>query len=145
MEFSWEVLNKTNRKKLGDKVDIGFYRMMRFISVKIMGKSANGQLYYLGKEFAKSLNFKNLDEVIKFCEDKKIGFVEVVSEDPLKIRIYECITCSGLPKTDETLCYFEGGFIAGALESIYKKPYKAIETHCAGLGHDFCQFDLIKL
>ncbi len=70
----------------------------------------------------------------------KIGIPEIVKKDPLTIRIYECISCSGVPKINKPLCHFEGGFIAGVLEKIYNKPINLKETHCAGLGDNFCQF-----
>jgi predicted hydrocarbon binding protein len=41
------------------------------------------------------------------------------------------------------LCSFEGGLIAGVMESIVKKPVTATEVTCiGGLGHKTCGFDV---
>ena len=42
-----------------------------------------------------------------------------------------------------TLCSFEGGLIAGAVESILGKKATAKEITCiGGLGHETCGFDI---
>lgn len=138
-----EVLKNTTRPILGDNIYITLFRVIRFADLeRYLGAGANAVLYASGKEFGESLNLKSIDEIIKFCKDNKIGIVEVINEDLLRIRFYECITCAGLPKMDKTLCHFEGGFIAGCLEKILGKKVKVKETHCAGLGNDFCQFEV---
>ena len=73
------------------------------------------------KKLGESLNPKSIEDVVRFCEEYKIGKVEIVNKEPLQIRVYECISCSGLPNVGETLCWFEGGFIAGCLEKILNK------------------------
>jgi hypothetical protein len=42
-----------------------------------------------------------------------------------------------------TLCHFEGGLVAGAVETILKKRSRAVEVTCiGGLGDDACGFDI---
>ncbi|WP_423793185.1 DUF2507 domain-containing protein [Methanocaldococcus indicus] len=143
MKFNVHELSKNNRKSFGNNIDIAIFRIIRYMDLdRYLGKSANMIIYQCGKSFGKSLELSSIEDIIKFCEKFKIGKVEIVNKEPLKIRVYECISCSGLPDVGETLCYFEGGFIAGCLENLLNKKVIAKETHCAGLGHDFCQFDI---
>jgi len=61
----------------------------------------------------------------------------------LYVDVYECVTCAGLTPVGRKLCSFEGGLIAGVMESIVKKPVTATEVTCiGGLGHKTCGFDV---
>ena len=140
---SINLLKNTKREKFGNTIDALVFRIVRFVDLeKYVGEYAAHILWYNeGKDFGKELNFKSFDDIIKFCEDLKIGIVEVVNENPIQIRLDECITCSGLPNIGKPYCYFEAGFLAGCLESILGKKVHVKETHCHGLGNDFCQFE----
>ncbi len=143
MAYDINSLRKTNRKTLGNEVDIAMFRLVRFMDLKkYLGTGANAVIYAAGKQYGKELNPKSVEEVVKFCMDLKIGIISIINKNPLTIRVNECITCSGLEKNNELLCYFEGGFIAGCLESIYGKKVNVKETKCEGLGDDFCQFEV---
>ncbi|MDK2789747.1 MAG: uncharacterized protein PWP15_254 [Methanothermococcus sp.] len=138
-----DTLKNADRPILGNDIDITLFRIIRFADLeKYLGAGANAVLYASGKKFGESLGLKSVDDIIEFCRDNKIGIVEVVNEDPLQIRVNECITCAGMPKMDKILCHFEGGFIAGCLGNILEKKIHIKETHCAGLGDDFCQFEV---
>jgi predicted hydrocarbon binding protein len=142
VSFDINQLSVANRKDLGRDIDITVFRLVRFTYAMCLGRGAHGVLYSAGKKLGHELNPKTVEEVVKFCEDYRIGKVEIVGENPLQIRVGECITCSGLPECGEPLCWFEGGFIAGCLEKVFNKKVQAKETHCAGLGHEFCQFEI---
>ncbi|XRO75052.1 DUF2507 domain-containing protein [Methanocaldococcus sp. 28A] len=143
MKFSIDELSKSNRNSLGRDIDITVFRLIRFMDLeRFLGREANGIIYECGKELGKSLNHSSIDDMIKFYDEYKLGKMEIVNKNPLQIRVYECISCSGLPKVGKPLCWFEGGFIAGCLEKILNKKVRATETHCVGLGDDFCQFDI---
>ncbi|WP_457613442.1 V4R domain-containing protein [Methanocaldococcus sp.] len=146
IRFSIDEISKSNRHTLGRDIDVAVFRLIRFMDLeKYLGRGAHGVIYECGRELGQSLNPKSIDDIIKFCEEYKIGKIEVVNKNPIQIRVYECISCSGLPEVGETLCWFEGGFIAGCLEKILNKKVRAKETHCAGLGDDFCQFEITTL
>ncbi|CAB3289418.1 4-vinyl reductase 4VR [Methanocaldococcus lauensis] len=143
LKFSIDVLSKSNRNSLGREINITVFRIMRFMDLeRYLGRGAHGVIYECGRELGESLNPSTIDDVVNFCEKHKIGKVEIINKSPLQIRVYECISCSGLPEVGEPLCWFEGGFIAGCLEKILNKKVRAKETHCAGLGDDFCQFEI---
>jgi len=64
-------------------------------------------------------------------------------ETRIRVDVYECVTCSGLKTVGRPLCHFEGGLIAGVVESILKKRTRAHEITCiGGLGDKACGFDL---
>ena len=141
-EIEKAILNNSPRNILDNEINISLFRLVRFVPMKYMGRGSDSMMYRAGKDLAKMLNLKTVDEVIDFCKDNKIGIVSIVSEDPLIIRVDDCITCKGLPKIGQPYCYFEGGFIAGCVENIFGKKCQAKETHCAGLGHDYCEFEI---
>ncbi len=145
-KYTLNQLSLDNRKELGRNIDITVFRLVRFMDLeRYLGKGAHGVVYDAGKKLGYELNPKTVEDVVKFCEDYKIGKIKIVGENPLQIRVCECISCSGLPECGETLCWSEGGFIAGCLEKVFNKKVRAKETHCAGLGHDFCQFEITFL
>jgi predicted hydrocarbon binding protein len=143
LKFNIEELSNTKRDTLGRDIDVTVFRLIRFMDLeRYLGRGAHGVIYECGRELGQALNPKSVEDVVKFCEEYKIGKVEIVNKEPLQIRVYECISCSGLPNVGETLCWFEGGFIAGCLEKILNKKVRVKETHCAGLGYDYCQFEV---
>ncbi|ABR56150.1 4-vinyl reductase 4VR [Methanococcus aeolicus Nankai-3] len=142
-KYDINQLSTSHRKEFGRNIDITVFRLVRFMDLKkSVGKEHYEIVYEAGKKLGHELNPKTVEEVIIFCKDHKIGMLEIVGENPLQIRVNECICCNGLPECGETLCHFEGGLIAGCLEKIFNKKVQAIETHCAGLGDEFCQFEL---
>lgn len=146
-----EAIEVTNalqiaRPTLGGETGIELFRMLRLVAYEdIMGKAAGGIVYYAGKKLGRSLGLTSLEEFLELCKQQKIGIIEVPTMKPtqIQVNVYECATCSGLTPVGRTLCHFEGGLIAGAVESILKKKIRARETTCiGGLGHDCCGFDL---
>lgn len=143
VKYAINQLSVDNRNELGRCIDITMFRIVRFMDLeRYLGRGAHGVVYEAGKKLGHDLNPKTVEDFVKFCEDYKIGKVEIIKDNPLQIRINECISCSGLPECGETLCWFEGGFIAGCLEKVFNKRVMAKETHCAGLGDEFCQFEI---
>ncbi|AAB99662.1 TPA: DUF2507 domain-containing protein [Methanocaldococcus jannaschii] len=130
-------------EELGRNVDVSIFRILRFMNLrKYIGIDNEMLMYYFGKELSKNLNFKNFKELSNFYKEYKLGRIEMVSENPIKIRIYDCISCSGLPDVGKPLCHFEAGFLAGYIENVFNKKCYIIETHCWGLGNKFCQFEV---
>ena len=142
-KYDVDQLSVSHRKELGRNVDIVTFRLVRFMDLeKYLGKEAQRAVYNAGKRLGYKLNPKTIREIAEFYENYRIGKMEIVGENPLQIRVYECISCSGLPECGEVLCHFEGGIIAGGLEKIFDKKVQVKETHCAGLGDEFCQFEI---
>jgi uncharacterized protein len=143
-----EIGNALNvvRPQLGQDAGVALYRLLRLVALEdIIGRGAAGTAYIAGKKLGTSLGLTNLDAFLELCRTLKIGIIKVplVSQSRIKVDVYECVTCSGLSPVGRTLCHFEGGLIAGVVESVMKKPAKAQEVTCiGGLGHDACGFDI---
>jgi predicted hydrocarbon binding protein len=134
------------RPSLGGDAGVALYRLLRLVALEdIIGRGAAGTAYVAGKKLGVSLGLTNLDAFLELCRQLKIGIIKVpiVAQNRIKVDVYECVTCSGLKPVGRTLCHFEGGLIAGVVESVMKKPTKAQEVTCiGGLGHDSCGFDI---
>jgi predicted hydrocarbon binding protein len=143
-----EIANalKVVRPSLGGDAGVALYRLLRLVALEdIIGRGAAGTAYVAGKKLGTSLGLTNLDAFLELCRQLKIGIIKVpiVAQNRIKVDVYECVTCSGLEPVGRTLCHFEGGLIAGVVESVMKKPAKAQEVTCiGGLGHDSCGFDI---
>jgi len=134
------------RPSLGDSAGVALYRLLRLVALEdIIGRGAAGTAYVAGKKLGISLGLSKLDELLELCASLKIGIIKVPVATPSRVRVevFECVTCSGLTPVGRTLCHFEGGLIAGSLQTIFKQKVRAIETTCiGGLGDEACGFDL---
>jgi len=134
------------RPTLGDDAGIALYRLLRLVALEdIIGRGASGTAYIAGKKLGHALNLGKLEELLELCKTLKIGVIKVpvLEKSKINIEVHECVTCSGMTPVGRTLCHFEGGLVAGAVETILKVEVRAQETHCiGGLGHEFCGFDI---
>lgn len=154
-----EIIKKTGRNKvevanamqilrptLGDEAGIALYRLLRLVALEdIIGRGASGTAYIAGKKLGHALNLSKLEELLELCAALKIGVIKVpvLQKSQINIEVHECVTCSGMTPVGRTLCHFEGGLVAGSVETILKVEVRAQETHCiGGLGHEFCGFDI---
>ena len=144
-----EVANAMNivRPTLGDNAGIALYRLLRLVALEdIIGRGAAGTAYVAGKKLGGGLGLKSLDEFLELCATLKIGIIEVptLTESKIQVDVYECVTCSGMETVGRVLCHFEGGLIAGVIESVLRKRTKAREITCiGGLGDQACGFELL--
>lgn len=134
------------RPTLGQDAGIGLYRLLRLVALEdIIGRGAAGTAYIAGKKLGASLQLASLDDFLALCTSLKIGVIRVptLTASRAHVDVYECVTCSGMKPVGRTLCSFEGGLIAGVVESVTHKRTRAREVTCiGGLGHDACGFDL---
>jgi uncharacterized protein len=134
------------RPTLGDNAGVALYRLLRLVALEdIIGRGAAGTAYVAGKKLGLSLGLTKLEQFLELCTALKVGIIEVpvLTESKIHVDVYECVTCSGLERVGRILCHFEGGLIAGAVESIVKKRSRAHEITCiGGLGDDACGFDI---
>ena len=137
---------KIVRPTLGDNAGIALYRLLRLVALEdIIGRGAAGTAYLAGKKLGIGLGLKKLEDFLELCTSLKIGIVKVpvLTSSRIHVDVYECVTCSGLDTVGRAICHFEGGLIAGTVESILKRRTRAQEITCiGGLGHDSCGFDL---
>ncbi|MFK5893121.1 MAG: DUF2507 domain-containing protein [Pseudomonadota bacterium] len=137
---------KVNRPELGDLAGVGLYRLLRLVALEdILGNGAAAISYYAGKKLGNDLKLKTLDEFLELCDQLKIGIIKIpeMTDTHIHIDIHECVTCAGMEPVGRPICQFEGGLIAGAVETIIGKTIQAKEVTCiGGLGDETCGFDL---
>ncbi|HEX6240621.1 MAG TPA: V4R domain-containing protein [Polyangiales bacterium] len=135
-----------DRPSLGPDAGVALYRLLRLVALEdIIGRGAAGTAYIAGKKLGLNLGLASLDAFLSLCDTLKVGVIKVpvMTESRIHIDVFECVTCSGLTPVGRPLCHFEGGLIAGAVESILKKRARAVEVSCiGGLGDASCGFDL---
>jgi predicted hydrocarbon binding protein len=134
------------RPTLGDQAGVALYRLLRLVALEdIIGRGAAGTAYVAGKKLGISLGLTKLEAFLELCTTLKVGIIKVpvITASKIHVDVFECVTCSGMATVGRTLCHFEGGLIAGAVETILKKKSRALEITCiGGLGDDACGFDI---
>ena len=137
---------RVQRPTLGSDAGVALYRLLRLVALEdIIGRGAAGTAYVAGKKLGLHLGLTSLDGFLELCGALKVGVIKVpvLTDTRVRIDVYECVTCAGLEPVGRTLCHFEGGLIAGAVQSILKKRTRALEVTCiGGLGNESCGFDL---
>jgi predicted hydrocarbon binding protein len=58
------------------------------------------------------------------------------------LTVAEDLDCSGLPCTNEVVCQYDEGFIAGVLEAYTGQAFNAKEIDCWASGDRVCRFDV---
>ncbi|MDR2672223.1 MAG: 4-vinyl reductase [Coriobacteriales bacterium] len=164
--FKWENLGdvKEGRGDLGEDMPVLVYRLMQFTMLDILTKQygsdkANDLFrdagFLAGKEFAQAvldLNV-NLDNFVanlqQALEDYRIGILRMEAFDSetgnLTLTVGQDLDCSGLPITNETVCNYDEGFIAGILNAYTGKNYEVREVDCWANGDRVCRFDGIVI
>jgi len=159
--FKWESLGdiKHGRGDLGEEMPVIFYRLMQFTLLDALsgefGLNKANEVFraaghLAGIEFAKNtLDLDNefdafishLQEALKLL---KVGILRMELYNPVDgsiiLTIAEDLDCSGLPITNETVCVYDEGFIAGILEAYTGKQYTVRETDCWATGDRVCRF-----
>ncbi|KXS40731.1 MULTISPECIES: sigma 54-interacting transcriptional regulator [unclassified Candidatus Frackibacter] len=105
------------------------------------------EMYYnTAKNIGSRLNISSYDQLTEKLSMLGLGQVRVnlISEEKIIIRLYECFTCSSMDYIGKNICHFEAGIISGAVSTIINQEVEAVETRCCGLGDNFCEFELIK-
>jgi predicted hydrocarbon binding protein len=142
-QLKLSLINKPLRKKLGTDIPLTTFRLFRLIGMQeILGDSAGPTLYMVGKSVGRELELTTLEELLMFIQKNKIGIPEVVEKNEVQIyiRLYECMTCAGMPDISTLLCHFECGLIAGAIEKVTGKKTKGNQLKGWSNGDEVCEF-----
>ena len=59
----------------------------------------------------------------------------------LVLTVGQDLDCSGLPITNETVCFYDEGFISGILETYTGRKYDVREVDCWANGDRVCRFN----
>ena len=160
--FSWENLGniKEGRGDLGEEMPVLVYRLMQFTMLDVLTREfglerANNYLraagHLAGTEFARH----TLDLEVDFntfianlqqkLHELRIGILrmEAFNNDTgeIVLTVGQDLDCSGLPISDETVCDYDEGFIAGILQLYTGKEYVVREIDCWANGDRVCRFN----
>ena len=142
LPLQYEELYEVDRPTLGRYIDVMVFRAFILSIIKYLGFNSIHKIYHAGEDFGRSLGVKTIDELIECFRSLGICIVEVVEKNPIKIRVYECVFCSGFPNIGECVCHYERGILAGCFESILNKKVEVIERKCCACGDDYCEFEV---
>lgn len=160
--FKWEDLGntKTGRPNLGEQVPVLVYRLFQYTMRDVLNsnydvETANQLLVEAGKSAGQQFCQNVLDTNLKFNEflselqkilkELKIGILrlERINQETgeMILTVAEDLDCSGLPPTDETVCDYDEGFIAGIFKEYTGRDYVAKEIDCWANGDRVCRFN----
>ena len=159
--FQWKDIGdfELGRPNLGNTTHVSVYRLMQYTMRSVLNNEFGGQktaeLFYnsgfiAGKEFCKNL----LDTKLVFFDfvaqlqgvlrDLNIGILRVEKSDldamKFVVTVAEDLDCSGLPLTNETVCDYDEGFIAGIFEQYTGQVFDVKEIDCWASGDRICRF-----
>ncbi|MDR0434361.1 MAG: 4-vinyl reductase [Gracilibacteraceae bacterium] len=160
--FSWDQLGdiKEGRGDLGEEMPVLIYRLMQYTMLDVLGRvygedTANEHFraagHLAGTEFSKNVLDLQVDfdtfvaNLQKALMDLKIGILRMEAFDPdtgnVVLTVGQDLDCSGLPVTNENVCNYDEGFIAGILEAYTGKKYDVREVDCWANGDRVCRFN----
>lgn len=159
--FTWEGLGdiKKGRGDLGEEMPVLVYRLMQYTMLDVLSRAYGNDManehfrqagYLAGTEFARhvldlQVTFDTfVASLQKILKELKIGILrmEVFDEatGEIVLTVGEDLDCSGIPVTNETVCYYDEGFISGILETYTGKKYIVREIDCWANGGRVCRF-----
>jgi len=159
--FSWDGLGdiKEGRGALGEEMPVLVYRLLQYTMLDVLSREFGEEKaneffraagFLAGSEFARNtLDLKvGMSEYIaslqKALADLKIGILRLEAFDPetgdIVLTVGEDLDCSGLPISNENVCVYDEGFIAGLLEAYTNKKYEVREIDCWASGDRVCRF-----
>jgi uncharacterized protein len=165
-KFAWKDLGdiKTGRPNLGLTVPVLAYRLLQYtlrdVLIAELGvDKANDILIqagrFAGAQFCENLLNRELGfnefiaQLQRVLREQSIGILRIEKADLETMRftlsVAEDLDCSGLPFTDEVVCHYDEGFIAGLLEAYTGKPFFVKEIDCWAKGDRVCRFDAVAV
>ncbi len=160
-KFTWNDLGDLDqgRPNLGMKIPVLFYRLLQYtwrdVMITELGvDKANEIIIKAGKlagaQFCENMLNRDLEfnefvaQLQQVLKEEAVGILRVEKADLENMRfiltIAEDLDCSGLPTTNEVICQYDEGFIAGIFESYTGKLFSAKEIDCWASGDRVCRF-----
>ncbi len=164
--FKWADIGDIGigRPNLGSNSNVAVYRLMQYTMRSVLNKEFGAERaaelfyksgYLAGKEFCINLLDTKLEfydfisQLQKTLKDLYIGILRVEKSDLEKMHftltVAEDLDCSGLPITNETVCDYDEGFIAGILDEYTKLSFSVKEVDCWSTGGRICRFVIKKV
>lgn len=162
-KFKWSGLGNLDvgRATLGTDMPVIVYRLFQYTLKDILSRELSAEYaadlyraagHLAGMEFAKNVLDLSGDfdyfitNLTRTLKEYKIGILRIERADLESFRfmltVSEDLDCSGLPVTDETVCDYDEGFIAGILEAYSGKSFDVREVDCWANGDRTCRFSV---
>ena len=154
---------KVGRPNLGEHMPVMVYRFFEMAIMNVLadefGQEYTEELirragYLAGTHLAELTLNKNLtfpdfiSQLQEVLAEMRIGILRIESSDldagKIQISIYEDLDCSGLPVTNEQICVYDEGFLAGILEFYTGASFEVRETDCWASGDTLCRFSATR-
>jgi predicted hydrocarbon binding protein len=161
--FSWEALGDIadGRPNLGRQAPVAVYRLLQY-TLRQAITDAHGEVEarrllvaagrIAGREFCRHLLDRSLApgpflaELQRRLREWGIGILRLERADfergEFVLSVAEDLDCSGLPVSDETVCDFDEGFIAGIFREYAGRDFTAREVDCWASGERVCRFEV---
>ena len=160
-KFSWQDLGdiKEGRPNLGSHCTVLGYRLLQYtlrdelirqFDVKKGREVFQNAGKRAGEEFCKNILDTSLDfngfvaDLQEKLKNYLIGVLKIEKTDmdslSFTLTVSEDLDCSGLPLSDETVCEYDEGFIAGILNTYTGKQFDVKEVNCWASGDRVCRF-----
>jgi predicted hydrocarbon binding protein len=162
-KFRWQDIGDINegRPNLGSQVPVLAYRLLQYtlrdVLIAELGVDAANAIFvkagrHAGTHFCDNLLDRNADfnefiaQLQRVLKEQAIGILRIEKADlatmSFTLTVAEDLDCSGLPCTDQVVCQYDEGFIAGIMEAYTGKPFRAKEIDCWASGDRVCRFDV---
>lgn len=159
--FKWENLGDIakGRENLGNEMPVLVYRLFQYTLKDILSREYDRETanklfkaagHLAGMQLAKEVLDLSGDfdyfiaNLQKKLKELKIGILRIEKADmdsmTFTLTVSEDLDCSGLPVTDETVCDYDEGFIAGILECYSGHAFDVKEVDCWATGDRTCRF-----
>ena len=161
--FKWSDIGdiEIGRPNLGANTNVSVYRLMQYTMRSVLNQEYGAQKaaelfyksgYIAGKEFCSNLLDTKLEfydfisQLQQILKELNIGILRVEKSDLEKMKfmitVAEDLDCSGLPITEETVCDYDEGFIAGIFNQYTGKDFSVKEIDCWSSGDRICRFSI---
>ena len=160
--IDWSMLGDIDlgRPNLGTNMPVAVYRLMQFTlrdtMIQIMGVEKADEIFYqagkvAGREVHKNLVTRTDDfnifvgQLQSVLKNLGIGILRIEKADlenlSFLLTVAEDLDCSGLPVSDEEICVYDEGFIAGLLLEQTGSEFTVKEIDCWCSGDRVCRFE----
>jgi len=159
--FHWTDLGDVTegRPNLGPSMPVQVYRLFQFtlrdVLITELGVETTNHIFWRsGWEAGMAFSANTLDLTLDFSSfvaqlqqrlrELNIGVLRIEKADlenlDFTLTVAEDLDCSGLPMSDEVVCTYDEGFIAGILEQYTGKMFEVREIDCWASGGRVCRF-----
>ncbi|ADH85556.1 V4R domain-containing protein [Desulfurivibrio alkaliphilus] len=161
-QFDWNQLGDIiwGRPILGSRTTVMAYRLMQFTlrdaMIRHVGVELANRIFYEAGQQAGKAMYQQLaapedfthfvQQLTDLLEEQSIGLLKVEKADldnnRFTLTVAEDLDCSGLPESNEMLCTFDEGLLAGLFAAYLGDDFMVKETDCWCTGDRVCRFEV---